>query len=69
MAQLKNAWTEFTTGIMNSDLVKNGVSFLTSILNSLNKITSGISGLGGETNKALSSFTKIGVALAIFQTI
>jgi TP901 family phage tail tape measure protein len=39
LAQLKNAWTEFTTGIMNSGLVKFFVDLLTNILNTINTVT------------------------------
>jgi hypothetical protein len=39
LKKLENAWTEFSTGLMNSDLVKFAVDFLTSLLNALNKVT------------------------------
>ena len=61
LAKLKNAWTEFSTGLMNSDFVKFAVDFLTSILNALNRVTKGF-------NSFSSSFTKIGTLVAIFQT-
>jgi hypothetical protein len=56
---LSNAWTEFTTGLMNSDFVKTAVEFLTNILNALNKVTEGF---GSFT----SSFSKIGTLISIF---
>ena len=58
--KLKNAWHEFTMGIMNSELVKFGVDVLTKFLEIINKATSGLNGLGG-------SITKIASLLAIFK--
>ena len=52
--QLKNAWHEFTMGIMESDLVKTGVEILTKFLEIVNKATSGIEGLGGSLTKIVS---------------
>lgn len=45
---LSNAWTEFTTGILNQDVIKFGVDALTQILNLINDIT-GALGAGGST--------------------
>jgi hypothetical protein len=61
LKQLDNAWTEFSTGLMNSDIVKFAVDFLTSLLNALNRVTEGFGGLTG-------SLSKIGTMIAIFQT-
>jgi hypothetical protein len=61
LKKLENAWTEFSTGLMNSDLVKSAVDFLTNLLNAINKITQGFDGLTG-------SLSKIGTMVAIFQT-
>ena len=58
--KLKNAWHEFTMGIMNSDLVKFGVDVLTKFLEVVNKATGALGGLGG-------SLTKIASILAIFK--
>lgn len=53
---LSNAWTEFTTGIMNSDFIKGGVDILTKILDVINDIT-GVLGSGGSTiSKMLLTF-------------
>jgi hypothetical protein len=46
---------------MNSDIVKFAVDFLTGLLNAINKVTEGFGGL-------TSSFSKIGMLIAIFQT-
>jgi hypothetical protein len=40
--KLKNAWHEFTMGIVDSDLVKFGVDILTKFLEVINTMTSGI---------------------------
>jgi hypothetical protein len=61
LAQLKNAWAEFTMGIMNSDLLKKGVDILTMLLTVLNKVTAGFGGIGG-------SISKIGALLTILKT-
>ena len=58
--KLKNAWHEFTMGIMDSDLVKFGVDVLTKFLEVINKVTKGIGGWG-------SSISKIGGILTIFK--
>ena len=53
---LSNAWTEFTTGILNQDVIKFGVDVLTQILNLINDIT-GALGAGGNTiSKVLLTF-------------
>jgi TP901 family phage tail tape measure protein len=60
LAKLKNAWDEFTMGIMNSDLVKTGVDILTKFLEVVNKATNGLTGIG-------NSITKIVGILAVFK--
>lgn len=53
---LSNAWTEFTTGILNQDVIKFGVDALTQIFNLINDIT-GALGAGGNTiSKVLLTF-------------
>jgi hypothetical protein len=37
---LSNAWDEFTMGIMNSAIVKTAVDLLTSVINTVNRLTS-----------------------------
>jgi hypothetical protein len=49
--RLKNAWHEFTMGIMNSDLVKFGVEILTKFLEVINKATGAFGGLAGSISK------------------
>ena len=61
LKKLENAWVEFSTGLLNSELVKFAVDFLTSVLNALNNVTQGFEGF---TN----SLSKIGTMVAIFQT-
>ena len=60
LEKLKNAWHEFTMGIMNSDFLKLGVDILTKFLEMLNKITSGFGGM-------LGSITKISTVIGIFK--
>ena len=58
--QLKNAWTAFTTGIMDDKALKFGIDALTKIMEIINQATNGISEFG-------SSLSKIGVAFAAFK--
>lgn len=60
VAKLKNAWHEFTMGILESDLVKFGVDMLTKFLEVINKATSAFDGMGG-------SLMKIATTLAVFK--
>ena len=53
---LSNAWTEFATGIANSDVIKGAVDILTSILNVINDITGAFGEFGGTASKALLLF-------------
>ena len=52
--KLKNAWHEFTMGIMDSDLVKFGVDVLTKFLEVINKATSALDGVGGSLMKIVT---------------
>jgi hypothetical protein len=63
--KLKNAWAEFTMGIMDSSLVKFGIDTLTVLLNIINKITSGLGEAGGFMDKFTGSLSKIGVIVTI----
>lgn len=60
LAQLKNAWDTFVTGILNSDLIKGFVDILTKVLTTINNVTKGFEGFG-------SSFSKISVLFAVFK--
>lgn len=67
LTRLDNAWSEFTTGIMNQAWVKGAVDGLTSIMNLINKMTTvDIPGLSDEWNGALTSFSKIGLLIGAF---
>jgi TP901 family phage tail tape measure protein len=57
LEKLKNAWDEFSMGILNSDLVKIGVDILTKFLEIINKATSTFDGLGGSIMKVISVIT------------
>ena len=69
--QLKNAWHEFTMGIMNSDLVKFGVDILTKFLEVVNKITEGLGdkGVGGSLTKLMSVVTIFKIGSKIFEKL
>jgi hypothetical protein len=69
LEKLKNAWHEFTMGIMDSDLVKKGIDILTKFLEILNKMTKGIGdkGFGGGLMKLLSIFGIFKMGMAIFK--
>jgi TP901 family phage tail tape measure protein len=65
LEKLKNAWDEFSMGILNSDLVKVGVDILTKFLEIVNKATSAFDGLGGSIVKIMTviSLFKLGQKL------
>ena len=67
--KLKNAWHEFTMGIMDSDLVKFGVDFLTKFLEIINKATSAFDGMGGSIMKIISIFGIFKLGSKIFGMI
>ena len=69
LEKLKNAWHEFTMGIMESDLVKFGVDILTKFLEVVNKATSGFDGLGGSLVKIVSIFGIFKLGSKIFEKI
>ena len=57
--RLKNAWNEFTMGLANNSVIKAVVDLLTDLLNTINKISSGVSG----NNGILKSLVDIGVLM------
>jgi TP901 family phage tail tape measure protein len=69
MEKLRNAWHEFTMGIMNSELVKFGVDALTKFLEIVNKATSGLKGLGGSITKILSILVVFKLGKTIFEKL
>ena len=66
LAKLKNAWDEFTMGIMNSDLVKTGVDILTKFLEVVNKATNGLTGIGNSITKIVGILAVFKVGQAVF---
>lgn len=64
LAQLKNAWDQFTMGLANSEVLKAGVDTLTLILETVNKLTDAISG-GNGLVKSLASLTTVIGALKL----
>jgi hypothetical protein len=69
LEKLKNAWHEFTMGILNSSLVKAGVDILTKFLEVINKITQGLGdkGLGGGLTKVMSVLMIFKMGTKIFE--
>jgi hypothetical protein len=65
--KLKNAWHEFTMGILESDLVKFGVEILTKFLDIINKATSAFSGMGGSITKIAAIFTIFKLGAKVFE--
>jgi hypothetical protein len=59
LTQLENAWDEFSTSLINSDVIKGGVDLLTLFITAINKATSVFDGF-------LGSISKIGMVLALF---
>ena len=53
---LKNAWTEFTTGIANQSVIKGVVDILTTLLNLVNDLTGSLGEGGSSISKALLLF-------------
>ena len=53
---LKNAWDQFTMGILDNNVIKFGVDLLTQLLNAINNITEALPG-------PLSGLAKIGIAI------
>ena len=57
---LKTAWTQFTTSVLDSKLLKGAVDTLTLLLNTVNAITDALGPLSGAAKLAAISFTLIG---------
>ena len=53
---LKNAWTEFTTGIANQSVIKGAVDILTTLLNLVNDLTGSLGEGGSSISKAMLLF-------------
>ena len=62
LQRLNNAWQEFTMGLANNEVIKVGVDLLTSLLETINKITgvAGTGGIGGLITMLLRLGTVIG---------
>ena len=67
--QLKNAWHEFTMGIMDSDLVKFGVEILTKFLEIINKATGSLDGIAGSIGKIASILVVFKIGQKIFEKL
>jgi hypothetical protein len=60
LQQLKNAWDQFVMGLANNDILKFGVDLLTGFLNTVNKLTSALSGGNGLAKSVINLTTVIG---------
>ena len=54
LTRLKNAWDQFLMGLANNEILKAGIDGLTKILETVNKITDGISGGNGLIKSVVS---------------
>ena len=61
---LSNAWTQFTTGITNSDVIKDAVSLLTTLLNVVNKLLDTLS-FGDSELKTIESIIALTSAMSL----
>jgi TP901 family phage tail tape measure protein len=66
LEQLGNAWTEFTTGITNSSIIKFFVDALTTVLNIINDVTGALGDFGGGIAKLLIAFAGIKIGKSLF---
>lgn len=66
LEQLGNAWTEFTTGITNSDVIKFFVDGLTDILNIVNNLTGSLGPAGSAISRILLAFGAIKLGKNLF---
>lgn len=76
LTRLENAWTEFSTSLVNSDFIKTGVELLTAFVTAMNKATSALDGWMGSISKigmilallnvAKAAFNKFGQKLIVF---
>ncbi len=69
LARLDNAWTTFTTGVMDSGLTKFFVDLLTNLLSGINGATEGVDFLGEKMKGVTEVFSKIGMVIGIFNIV
>jgi TP901 family phage tail tape measure protein len=67
--KLKNAWHEFSMGIMDNRFVKAGVDILTKLLEIINKATSAFDGFGGSLTKISTILTVFKIGKSLFSKI
>ena len=62
---LETAWTQFTTSILNSEIIKGGVDLLTKLLNTVNALTDAFGPLSGSIKTIATglSLRKVNTAL------
>ena len=64
LQKLKNAWNEFTMGLANNEILKGGIDLLTKLLQTINQLTSSLSG-GGGLIKSFLNLAVVGGALGV----
>ena len=69
LEKLKNAWHEFSMGILQSDFVKVGVDILTKFLEVINKSTNSLGKLGNSVSKIVGIFTVFKMGSLIFEKL
>ena len=60
LQNLKNAWDQFVMGLANNDILKFGVDLLTGFLETVNKLTSALSGGNGLAKSVINLTTVVG---------
>ena len=60
LQKLKNAWDEFAMGLANNEILKAGVDILTFLLETVNKLTTALSGENGLAKSIINLATVIG---------
>ena len=60
LQKLSNAWDEFVMGLANNEIIKLGVDLLTGLLETINNVTSALSGGNGLVKSIISLVTVIG---------
>ena len=60
LQKFSNAWNEFTMGLANNEILKGGVDLLTNLLETINNLTSAMSGGSGLLKSVTSLVTLIG---------
>ena len=69
LSKLQNSWNEFITGILNQSIIKFIVDALRSLLDIINKITSGLPGFTNGLSKALLALSGFKIVRTIIKNM